>query len=348
MSTLLKLGSMPPKAAHFCLKVENFLSGELNIGLAGQTLVLGFSGGADSRAVLLALNALRERPALRGCNLLVAHLNHGLRPEAEAEEEDAAALCSALGLEFRPARRDVAALASARNIGLEEAGRMARMEFFSGLLEKNSGGWIVLGHQLNDLAEDVLMRLLRGGGWPALGGMRAADRPRRVLRPLLLTPRRDVEEFLRSLGQSWSEDASNDDRTFLRNRVRHDILPGFLRENPSFLENCANLWRMAALDRDWFDTFEPPFAPVPEGEAENALFLDKTDLAGVSAALRLRWYKKALERLGPGQVLASNLLALDRAWQSGRGGATVQFPGGKSAAVRRGGVAFRPSGADRH
>ncbi len=332
----LPLRDMPPKAAHFCLKLENFMDKDLGVEPRGKTLVLAFSGGADSLALLLAVKALAGRPFWTGCRLVVAHLDHALRAESAAEASAAADLAKALGLEFVSARRDVAALARAQRMGLEEAGRAARWAFLEETRQKHGADWVLAAHQLNDLAEDVLLRLLRGGAWPALGGMRALDEERRILRPLLLTPRAAVEEFLKALGQSWVEDASNKDQAFLRNRVRHELLPIFLRENPSFLESCARLWRLARLDEAWFKELLPALEP---GQGEYSF--SREYLRGLAPALRLRCYKAALQALGPGQALSSGLLALDAAWQRGEGGKTVQFPGPKVAVLRQGGIVFR-------
>lgn len=324
----MRLQELPPRAARLCLEVERFMRRELAFAPQGRELLLAYSGGADSKALFFILLALLPR---LGCSLALVHLDHGLRPTSARELEEARELAAKHGLACHARRVDVERLAGERKIGSEEAGRLARQEFFAELLAKDSGRWIATGHQLNDLAEDQLMRLLRGAGWPALGGMGGLDARRRILRPILLTPRLELENFLTLLGQGWIRDPLNEDPAYLRNRVRAEILPLFQRENPAFLDNAADLWRLARYDG------AAAAMPVPGGP------LEQEYLAALPRSARLRAYKRKLEELGPGQPLLRNLLALDDAWLSGRGGKQIQFPGGKTAHLRRGAIEFLPA-----
>jgi tRNA(Ile)-lysidine synthase len=206
-----------------------------------------------------------------------------------------------------------------------------------------------LAHQLNDLAEDQLMRLARGAGWPALGGMTAFDPSRRIVRPLLMTPREDLRRFLEELAIPWRDDPSNQDPTFTRNRFRAEILPLLARENPNYLTAAAELWRQARVDE--FHWNEEMLKVLPGDSAddssyrasgESETFLDSGSLKRCSHALRLRLYKRAVERLGPGQPLSAALHALDVAWLGRQTGKRLQFPGGKEARVERGGIRFVP------
>ncbi|WP_084457951.1 tRNA lysidine(34) synthetase TilS [Desulfocurvus vexinensis] len=335
----LKLQALPPQAAHFCLGVERFVRGELGLDLAGRTVLVGFSGGLDSTTLLAALAALAPR---LGCAVAAAHLDHGLRPESGAEAERARALCAALGLPCEVQRQDVGALAAARGLGQEEAAREARYAFLGQAMDRCGATVLAVGHMLDDLAEDVLMRLVRGAGWPQLGGMRAWDPGRRLLRPLLLTPRARARAFATALALPWTEDPSNADPRFLRNRVRHALLPQLLAENPNFLRQVASQWRLARLDAAQFaaETAALLARAEPVPGAPGALLLPGALLAPLAPAQRLRLFKAALEAQGPGQPLAEGLLRLERAWASGRQGATVQFPGAKTARVAARGVTF--------
>ncbi len=328
------LQSLPPQAAKFCLAMERFCRDELECGLRGISVLVAFSGGADSLALLLALRALSAR---LGLTLGAAMLDHGLRPESGAEASAAAGLCASLGVRFYSRRADVGALAAERACGLEEAGREARLAFLETVRADGGYDWIAFGHQLNDLAEDSLMRLLRGAGWPSLAGMRGIDHDRRVIRPLLLTPRAAIEDFLRTLGRDWTDDPLNRDQAFLRNRMRGRMLPLLLEENPAFLDTVALRWRVARDDAAFFAASSEIFTMA--GDA-GTIFFHRETLTGAPRALRLRAYKAALERLGPGQILGSALMALDRAWKKGEGGKTVQFSGRKTACIRNGGIVF--------
>ena len=337
MSTALQ--DIPPAAARFCLGVERFLLKECGLDPAGLELVLAYSGGADSSALLHVLLTLSPRLNFR---LSLAHLDHALRPDSGRDLLAAEELARSHGLACYTHRTDVPALAAELNIGKEEAGRVARQRFLRSVRDERPERWLVYAHQLNDLAEDVLMRLIRGSGWPALGGMAALDRRERLCRPLLLTGRAAIENFLHSLNLRWADDPLNQDQAFLRNRVRAEILPLFLRENPSFLQAVAGLHRLASLDARFFQELLAPYQEMgmPLAGSDRASMLPSAALRGLDQALRLRLYKTRLEALGPGQPLLPGLLALDRAWRHKRTGAVIQFPGRKSAHLEPEGIRF--------
>ncbi|NJB66775.1 tRNA(Ile)-lysidine synthase [Desulfobaculum xiamenense] len=334
----LRLQDIPPAQARFCLGIERFLRDELKAETDGAAILVAFSGGVDSTVLLATLALLRDR--LR-CEVLAAHLDHGLRQESSAEARHALALCEAAHIHCETTRIDVAALAATRGIGLEEAARDARYDFLEQTRQRNGASLIALGHNLDDLAEDVLMRLTRGAGWPELGGMRGIDSARHLVRPLLLTTRADIETCARALGLPWVEDASNADTTFTRNRMRHEVLPLLARENPNILRAVAAQWRVASLDRDYWDGEVQRLLEcgVPHS---GGLLLPREILDDLHQTVRLRLYKATLERLGPGQALADSLHTLDRLFRSGEGGRTVQFPGAKTVTTSAAGLLFRP------
>jgi tRNA(Ile)-lysidine synthase len=321
------LQELPPKWAHFCLGIERFVTEYLNVDPRGRTLAVGLSGGLDSTALLLCLRCLAAR---NGGRVMAVHLNHRLRPEADDDARWAAALCAALDVPCMVREADVAALAAQSGTGVEEAGREARYALYAEVLAAHDADFIALGHHLDDLGEDVVMRLVRGTAWPGLAGMPGRDDARRLLRPLLLTPKATLAEFLTDIGVSWREDATNSDPRWARNRVRTDVMPLLLRENPNLLDSMARLWRVGEADRDYWET-------LTAGVGQH---IPQATLAAAHRALRLRLYKAALDRLGPGQALAESLFGLDRAWREGRIGAVVQFPGGKTASVTGSGVVF--------
>lgn len=121
----------------------------------------GLFGGADSTALAVILRCL-------GVSLVLAHLDHRLRPESGEEAESARRFAERLGVPCMVRRVDVEALARSEGIGLEDAGRRARYAFFDSALLSERAEWVVTGHHLDDLSEDVLMRLVRGSGWPDL------------------------------------------------------------------------------------------------------------------------------------------------------------------------------------
>jgi tRNA(Ile)-lysidine synthase len=197
--------------------------------------VLAVSGGPDSLALLHLMRELRDRSYPR-LALHVGHLHHGMR--GAAADEDARFVGSEaarLGLACTVGRADVPALAAERRCGVEVAGRDARYEFLTRLAKSLGAGEIAFGHQADDQAETVLMRVLRGAGPRGLGGIPyvrpvAGEPGIRVIRPLLDCTRRDVLRFLRQRGIRSRLDPTNLSRKYLRNRLRWLAIPEMKRQ----------------------------------------------------------------------------------------------------------------------
>lgn len=330
------LQDLAPRWAHFCLGVQRFVEEELGARLRGKTLLIAFSGGLDSTALLACFSFLAPRldAALRA-----VHLDHGLRAASADDAAHCRAVCEAFGVPLHEACEEVAALAAREKLGIEDAGRRARLALYERVRRETGAAFVLLGHQLDELAEDQVMRLMRGAGWPELGGMPAIDPERALLRPLLLTPKAELRAFAQYLDVPWREDESNADQAFLRNRVRARMLPLLVEENPSYLEVAARLWRLARLDQGHLAGLmaDHEAHALPDGES---LLLSRASLDALHPSLRLRLCKRALERLGPGQARMDNLLDLERAYAEGRIGAAVRFPGDKEALVTREGITF--------
>ncbi len=217
---------------------------------AGDRVCVAVSGGADSVALLRILLELR---AELGVVLAVAHFNHGLRgKDSEADEAFVADLARHHGLELFAGCADVRAHALTSKLGVEAAGRALRYRWLTQLAEEQRFNSVATAHTLDDQAETVLLKFLRGAGTRGLAGiypsLEAWDGDAvRIVRPLLCVTRDEVEAYLSSLGQSWREDESNLDHHFARNRVRHSLLPLLEREhNPNIrrvLTDAADLAR---------------------------------------------------------------------------------------------------------
>lgn len=247
--TIPRLQNIPSSQARFCLTVEKFLCEDLGLQGKERTFIVGYSGGIDSTALLTLLYLLKPRLSF---NLVAAHLDHGIRDESKAEAKHCEKVASYFSIPFFT--KQVSIPASQKNgKGIEEASRRYRYAFFDEICKEFPNATIALGHHLNDLAEDMLMRLIRGAGWPTLSGMPGVDDKRSLCRPLLLTPKQTILEFISALDIPYVQDSSNEDLHYFRNRVRHSLLPFFLEENPSFLQTVANLWQMGRIDKELFD-----------------------------------------------------------------------------------------------
>jgi len=219
----------------------------------GLRLAVGLSGGADSVALLRVLAA---RAAELGLVLHAAHLHHGLRgEEADADLAFARELAAGLGLPFHESRVDVAAEAQANPAtgkpaeSIEEAARRLRYAWFRQLMAEGLVDAVATAHTLDDQAETVLAKFLRGAWTEGLSGIapRLEGPEGAIIRPLLATTRAEIEAYLNAIGQSWREDSSNRHLTFTRNRIRHELLPLLEGWNPRLREH---LTRMATLARD--------------------------------------------------------------------------------------------------
>ncbi len=330
-----RIQDLPPGDAHLCLGIERFLRDELGFEPTGQHLLLALSGGPDSTALVFVIRALAVRWKAR---LSAAHFDHALRPDSAGEAARVADMCAGLDLPLETGRIEVRAWAEARGKGLEEAARILRYKFLEQARAAAGADMILTGHHLNDLAEDVLLRLLRGTGWPGLSGMEALDRGRCLLRPLLLTPRNRLTALLADHAISWLDDPSNLDPSLRRNRLRQAVIPVLEEENPSFLSSVAQLWRQGRVDKAyWKELVEAAAAGTAAGQA---WLLQDSFLRTCPKALRLRLYKHFLDRLGPGQALSHTLQQVDRAFEDKRRGTAFQFPGNKQIFVTPEGLRF--------
>lgn len=211
----------------------------------GDHVVVGVSGGADSVALLLSLHELQQDLKIK---ITVAHLNHGLRPEAARREADfVAELARRCGLPCICETRDVRAEKNSSGACLQEAARAARYGFFDDVRRGCNAQKLALGHTMDDQAETVLLRLLRGASTRGLGGIPPV-RTGGIVRPLINSRRRAIERFVRARGCDFIADTSAHEPQYLRNRIRHELLPVLARDyNPRIVEALCTT---AGLARD--------------------------------------------------------------------------------------------------
>ena len=221
---------------------------------AGERVSVAVSGGADSVALLRILLDLRNE---LGIVVSVAHFHHGIRgADADADASFVAELARTCDLEFHLQRGETPAHSRIEKLSLEAAARELRHEFFEKLLHDQNANCIATAHTLDDQAETVLMKTLRGAGSRGLAGIFPEHRLSigRIVRPLLETRRSELREYLRTLKQQWREDATNADLSFARNRVRARILP-LLREevNPAVDQSLAHLAEIARGEEQYWN-----------------------------------------------------------------------------------------------
>ena len=324
--------------------------------------VAAVSGGADSTALLLALDEL-VRAGKLGVGLKIAHLDHGLRGEAgRADARFVAGLAARLGYECETEGADVAARARATGDNVEQAARRARYEFLGRAARAFGAVAVVTAHTLDDQAETVLLALLRGSGADGLGGMSptrrldAAEPPVLLARPLLAWARRaDTEDYCRARGVEWRADAMNEDERFARVRVRRKLLPLLETFNPRAahaLARTADLLRedAAALDAEaarLLREASDEAAGEDAGAAAGPLRVDA--LGGAPPAVRRRAIRLWLAR-GRGDLRrleSAHVAAVEKLLGGERGGRVAELPGGASVERRGRRLYFRPPSAGR-
>lgn len=222
----------------------------------GDRVAVAVSGGADSVALLRVLLELREN---LGIVLSVAHFHHGIRgAEADADQQFVRSLAEAFTLDFYTSAADVPAYAGSHKLSLEAAARELRHQWFAQLVREDPVDKIATAHTIDDQAETVLMRILRGAGSHGLAAIFPAQAEKHLVRPLLAASRRDVEAYLAALGQAWREDSSNRDLRHTRNRVRHELLPVLERDfNAGIRQTLADLAEVARGEAEFWDAQIP-------------------------------------------------------------------------------------------
>jgi tRNA(Ile)-lysidine synthase len=202
-----------------------------SLGLRGASLLVGVSGGADSVSLLRGLRELADPAELR---IVVAHLNHGMRPAAAGADADwTQELCGRLGTPIVIESVDVPAYANHQRLGLEEAARTLRYQFFGRAARREDCTHVAVAHTADDQVETVLHHLFRGTGLAGLRGMlprRPLSDELTLVRPLLAIRRVEIEAWLAEIGQDFRIDVTNADQSRTRSCIRHTVLPALERE----------------------------------------------------------------------------------------------------------------------
>jgi tRNA(Ile)-lysidine synthase len=263
------------------------------------TVVVAVSGGADSLCLLHLLHHLcgagRRYP---GVQLQVAHLNHQLRGEAGARDAAIVAdLARAWGLPVAIGSSDVPALARSMRYSLEEAARAARYRF---LREVAQGRPIAVAHQQDDQVETLLLHWLRGGGIASMIGLRPADMG--IIRPLLCVTHADTVAYCREHDLTPLEDASNSDPRFLRNRVRHELLPLLESMNPGIRATMLRTAEIMSVDAAWIEEqIDDCWPDVVAAEEPERIELRRIPLLSLPLSLQRHLLRRVTARLDAGQ-----------------------------------------------
>ena len=269
----------------------------------GDRIICALSGGADSVALLFALYLLKEKLHI---DLAAAHFNHGLRgAESDRDEAFVRDFCSRYDIPLFVGSAEV----KVGKKGLEAAARDARYAFF-----KNLDGKIATAHTADDNAETVLLHLVRGTGLKGLGGI--MPRNGNAIRPMLSITRADVEAFLAEWSLPHIEDSSNETDQFLRNRLRHHVMPLLKEENPQLAENLSQMALRLRQDEDCL------------AELAYQDVLSVAQLRKMHPSLRARALERFLKENGVHEPEAEHIALAEALVFSEKPSASGQFPGG--------------------
>lgn len=256
----------------------------------GELILIGFSGGMDSAALLYSLLEIREEFNL---TIAICHLNHGVRgEEADRDEEFSRKTAEKLGIYFESEKTDMHGFAEKEKISKEEAGRKLRQDFFNRVSKKINADKIALAHNYNDQVETLLMRILRGTG---LDGLKGIDyKNENIIRPLLNVTREEIENYILENKFPYVEDSTNMESNYHRNKIRNLLLPMLRKEyNPNLEQSIFNLSELAKLDVEFLEELtKKAFVDVSKVSNDKIkIDIDKFNL--LNPALQNRVIRKA-------------------------------------------------------
>ncbi len=259
----------------------------------GDKILVAVSGGPDSVALVLSLLAFQKTFDM---SIGITHVNHLLRGDDSLRDEQfVRSLAQQLGLDFFCEQTDVNSIAKQNRWSVEEAGREVRYGFFSRLSDQHGFNKVATGHTKDDNAELVLMNLLRGSGPKGLCGI-PANRGNTFIRPLIQVSKKQIVQFLENQNQAYMIDASNTDMTYLRNKIRYDLLPRLQSDyNPSITDALDRLSHILTIEDEYMDSqAEHSFSSCLIQMEVNAVRLDKIKLQNLVSALQNRVIRKAI------------------------------------------------------
>ena len=261
-------------------------------------MLVGVSGGSDSVALTRALLALA--PTADVSVAALAHFNHQLRPTAARDEAFCRELARTLDLSFVTESADVSLHAATAGLSIEDAARRLRYDFLERAAHEVGATRVAVGHTLDDQAETVLLKLMRGAGLAGLAGV--YPKKGMVIRPLIESSRDDLRAWLASLGQPWVEDETNADVSNPRNRVRHRVLPELdAAYGGSTRGAIARSAELAREDGQWLDEVAAGRYKQLVTVGQDCLQVDVAALLAEPPALQRRVILQAMRARGGGR-----------------------------------------------
>ena len=311
--------------------------GEANLKFSmfseSDRVLVGFSGGADSLALLSALHAKL------GENVCAFHVNHMLRgKEADADEEFCKSFCEKMGISFNSERIDVAALSRALHSGVEETAREARYAALLRESERVGASKIALAHTASDNAETVIFNLVRGTALAGLRGIppKRAHMSAEIIRPLILCTREEIEGYCKENKLKYRTDSTNADVQYRRNFIRKKIIPLLCMLNPALHKRVGAMCEALRADEDFIKSEAYRF--VNENYREESRGIEAAKLRSLHKAVRTRVVAMMLS--GDSSLEEKHFADIEKLLESGREGAKITLPGKMLAIIRNGALCF--------
>ncbi|MBI4378163.1 MAG: tRNA lysidine(34) synthetase TilS [Nitrospinae bacterium] len=305
-----------------CIKKYNMI-------LEGDAVLIGVSGGIDSITLLYSLYFLRDDLK---CSLMVAHANHGLRGEESDREADfVSGIADELKLPCVIEKLNVLEYMAERGLSKQAAARELRYDFFKRAANRLSASKIALGHNADDQAETILMRLLRGSGMRGIAGI-GAVRDNRVIRPLIETSRDEITDFVREKGLRYVEDSSNIELYYLRNKIRLKLIPLLKQEyNPNITGTLKENAEIIRDEDEFLESYCLSIIPdIVISESKGLIELDTSKLKALHIAIQRRILRAAVKKV-KGNLLRISALHIDDILNSinkGFSGKSLNLPDG--------------------
>lgn len=299
----------------------------------GDKVVVGLSGGADSVALLHILKELQNGPL--NINLYAAHVNHGIRGvHAREDAIFAHNLCKEWGIPFFLEEADIPSLARSMNQSEEEVGRQIRYGFFREVAEKVNGNKIATAHHKNDQAETILHNLIRGTGMQGLTGIQAVS-DGVIIRPLLEITKQQILEYIALHELPYQEDATNEDSTYTRNRIRNQLIPSLEKDfNPDIVDSLVRMSGILREEEEFLADYTMDLYQKYTKSYLNKLILDLKSFSFCHLAIQKRLVRVALRELRGSldDVSSSHVEAVIKLAAGSRTGSLTTIPGSAKGA----------------
>ncbi len=294
----------------------------------GDRVLIGVSGGADSVCLTVILWELASELKL---DIAIAHLHHGLRgEEATGDQEFVGSFARQLGFPFFTKVVDLPSFAREKGVSKQVAGRILRYEFFEAVAKQINSQRIALGHTLDDQGETLLMRMLRGTGSDGFKGI-PIDRNGRIVRPLLMVERWEIEQYLKERGIPFREDSSNKESFYFRNRVRRNLLPYLKKRfNPRIREVLSREALILFQEGEFVEKEAQRFYHQNGFKENGEVQFEIEGLKSLHPALRWRVFRMAVRDLPleNENIEFKHVLAIDELLEKNRVGSERHLPHG--------------------